>query len=247
MRRCILAIMALVALSASAEEVKKNAVDSLSNNTRVISMPNTEWLSPYNKVVIEGPVNVTFKRVENNEGLKIVYDQRGGNISRFRAGVDKNGVLTISERMDIQHNGPITDVTLWYSTLEDITVVRSTVVFEDEVESRLLDLKVRSGATVTLDIDVMDALVECSGKSRLQIGGQARYFSLTISTAKMDGFDLQTVAANVDASHEAEVRISVSERLEAMTSTSAKLLYKGTPTILRNKNSLFGGEITAVK
>jgi hypothetical protein len=63
----------------------------------------------------------------------------------------------------------------------------------------------------------------------------------------MAGFDLQTVAANVDASHEAEVRISVSERLEAMTSTSAKLLYKGTPTILRNKNSLFGGEITAVK
>jgi hypothetical protein len=38
----------------------------------------------------------------------------------------------------------------------------------------------------------------------------------------------------------------VSERLEAITSTSAKLYYKGEPAILRKKNSLFGGEITSV-
>ena len=63
----------------------------------------------------------------------------------------------------------------------------------------------------------------------------------------MDGSELQTVSANIDASHEAEVRIGVSERLEAVTSTSAKLYYKGRPTILRNKNSLFGGEILAIE
>jgi hypothetical protein len=42
------------------------------------------------------------------------------------------------------------------------------------------------------------------------------------------------------------VRISVSERLEAITSTSAQIYYKGEPVILRTKNSLFGGEIAAV-
>ena len=60
------------------------------------------------------------------------------------------------------------------------------------------------------------------------------------------GWEFIFVAANIDASHEAEVRLSVSERLEAITSTSAKLYYKGEPAILRKKNSLFGGEITSV-
>ena len=98
-----------------------------------------------------------------------------------------------------------------------------------------------------LDINALDALVECTGKSRLKMGGKARYFKLDISTAKMEGIALQTVAAHIDASHEAEVRVAVSERLEAVTSTAAKLYYKGRPTIIRNKNSLFGGEILAVE
>ena len=123
----------------------------------------------------------------------------------------------------------------------------ATAVFEDAVEQKIMDVYIKAGANVTMDIDALDALVECTGKSRLKIGGKSRYFKLDISTAKMEGIALQTVAANIDASHEAEVRVAVSERLEAVTSTAAKLYYKGRPTIIRNKNSLFGGEILAVE
>ena len=81
------------------------------------------------------------------------------------------------------------------------------------------------------------------------------FVPFAITVLKMAGLEkrmipvvvLQTVAANIDASHEAEVRVAVSERLEAVTSTAAKLYYKGRPTIIRNKNSLFGGEILAVE
>ena len=155
-------------------------------------------------------------------------------------------MLTISERNDSKDSDAVIEVTVWYNTLEDISVSGSTAIFEDTVSSQLFDLKVRSGATVSIAVDALDALVECTGKSRLEISGQSRYFKLAISTAKMNGFGLKTVAANIDASHEAEVRLSVSERLEAITSTSAKLYYKGEPAILRKKNSLFGGEITSV-
>jgi hypothetical protein len=51
------------------------------------------------------------------------------------------------------------------------------------------------------------------------------------------------VSATVDASHSAELRMTITERLEATTSTGAKLLYKGTPTILRDHTVIFGGEI----
>ena len=160
--------------------------------------------------------------------------------------LDDKGVLTISERQLSKEHTTITEVTVWYNKLEGISVDGATVIFEGAVESQLLDIKAKSKASLTLSIDALDTLVECTGKSSISLSGQSRYFKLAISTATMSGFDLKTVAANIDASHDAEVRISVSERLEAITSTSAQIYYKGEPVILRTKNSLFGGEIAAV-
>ena len=48
-----------------------------------------------------------------------------------------------------------------------------------------------------------------------------------------------------DASHGAEVSILVTERLEATTSTSAKITYAGHPSLVRAHTALFGGEITS--
>ncbi len=246
MKKYIFAILALVAFSASADDAVKNQTDEAAASAKVISMPKTEWLPSYSKVVIEGPVNVVFKQTDSAESLKIIYDQKGAATSRFRAGVDKKGVLTISERPLSKEHTTITEVTVWYNKLEAISVDGATVIFEGAVESQLLDIKAKSKASLTLSINALDTLVECTGKSSLSLSGQSRYFKLAISTATMSGFDLKTVAANIDASHDAEVRISVSERLEAITSTSAQIYYKGEPVILRTKNSLFGGEIAAV-
>ena len=66
---------------------------------------------------------------------------------------------------------------------------------------------------------------------------------MRVSTAKVDCTKLSVVSATVDASHSSELRLTVSERLEATTSTGAKLLYKGYPTILRDHAMIFGGEI----
>ena len=247
MRKIIFALLAVVAYQAVAQNSVVERPDSLTTVVRNISVPKTEWLSPFNKVVVDGPINITFKRVDTDEGLKIVYDTKGNISSRFRAGVDKNGVLQIVERADSKQLAIPTEVTVWFKSLDNISISRATAVFEDSVEQKIMDIYIKAGANVTMDIDALDALVACTGKSRLKIGGKARYFKLDISTAKMDGIALQTVAANIDASHEAEVSVAVSERLEAETSTAAKLYYKGRPTIIRNKNSLFGGEILAVE
>lgn len=247
MRKIILALLVLITYSAVAQNSVVERPDSLTTVVRNVSVPKTEWLSPFTKVVVDGPINITFKHVDTDEGLKIVYDTKGNISSRFRAGVDKNGVLQIMERVDSKQTVIPTEVTVWFKSLDNISISRATAVFEDAVEQKVMDIYIKAGANVTMDIDALDALVECTGKSRLKIGGKARYFKLDISTAKMEGIALQTVAANIDASHEAEVRVAVSERLEAVTSTAAKLYYKGRPTIIRNKNSLFGGEILAVE
>ena len=247
MKKVVFLLCALISFTATAQNTIVESPDSLTTIIRNTPRPKTEWLSPFTKVVVDGPINVTFKRVDTDEGLKIVYDTKGNPNSRFRSGVDKNGVLQIIERVDVKQAAIPTEVTVWYKSLDNINIARATVKFEQSVESKILDIAVKAGAVVNMDIKALDALVECTGKSRLIIGGQARYFTLDISTAVMEGINLQTVAANIDASHEAEVRVAVSERLEAETSTAAKLYYKGRPTIIRNKNSLFGGEILAIE
>ncbi|MBQ9138215.1 MAG: DUF2807 domain-containing protein [Alistipes sp.] len=247
MRRALFLALAFVSFTALAQSNIVERPDSLTTVVRNISAPKTEWLSPFNKVVVDGYINVVFKHVDTDEGLKIVYDTKGSLTSRFRTGVDKNGVLQIIERADSKQLTMPTEVTVWYKNLDNISVARATATFEGVVESKLLDITVKAGAVVVMNINTLDAMVNCTGKSRLKIGGQSRYFDVDISTAKMDGLALQTVASNIDASHEAEVRIAVSERLEAVTATAAKLYYKGRPTILRNKNSLFGGEILAIE
>lgn len=247
MKKLVYILALLATFTTKAQSVVESGTDAMSQVVRTISVQKTEWLSPFNKVVVDGSINIVFKRVESDEGLKIIYDTKGNPASRFRAGVDKNGVLQIVDRSEIKNNNISTEVTVWYKELESITINRATATFEDDVESKLLDIFIKGGAIVTMDIKAMDALVECTGRSSLKIGGQSRYFELDISTAKIDGVDLQTISADIDASHEAEVKISVSERLEAVTSTSAKLYYKGEPAIVRNKNSLFGGEIMKIE
>ena len=236
-------MLLLLSFSAAAQQ---SAV-SKSVDDKAISMPKSEQLQHYTKVVIDGDFNIVFKRAEEGEGEKALYDQRSGNTSRFRIGVDKHGVLTLSRRGDVEQDGDTTDVVLWYEHLEALTVSEATVVFEGVVESKLFDMEVRSGATVAIKLDVLDAEVVCTGKSAVSAEGRAKYLDLHISNATFEGLELQSVACSVDASHEAVVKTAISERLEAITSTSAKMLYKGEPTIIRGKNSLFGGVIERVK
>ena len=212
---------------------------------RVTSIPKTDLLSPFSKLDIDGPMNVHLKRIGDGEDTKIVYDTKRYISSKFKASVNKEGVLRVEERLD-QKRDDVTDVTIYYNSLSEIKVARATATFDDALECRILDMSVTGGAKVTIDVQALDTFIECTGKSSLVIGGSSRYFKLNVSTAKVEAWKLDTVSSIVDASHGADVRVRASERLEAVTSTSAKVFYRGNPEIVRGKTSLFGGEIILV-
>lgn len=244
MRNTILcSILLLVSAGAFAQSAAP-AVQAQSAE-RVVSIPKTDLLSPFSKIEIDGPMNVTLKQAATGADVKIVYDTKGCTTSRFKATVNKDGVLRVEERID-QKRESATDVTVYYNRLTDIKIMRATAVFENTIEADILDLTVAGGATVKVAIRSLDAAVDCTGRSAVEISGSSRYFRLNASSSKVDARNLDTVASIIDASHNAEVRISVSERLEASTSTSAKLLYNGKPTIVREHTSLFGGDIIAL-
>lgn len=238
-RVAMMIILAMVAFAVSAQ----NTTSATTTETeQVVSIPKTDWVTPFNRVKVDGPMNVVFKKVATSEECRITYDTKGNITSKFKFEVDKKGALVVSEKLDPKRTS-VTDIIIYYNSLREVKISHAKTEFEDIVENDLFDLVVSGGATVALEIKTLDAAVECTGVSRLTLDGYTKYLTMRVSTAKVDCTKLSVVSATVDASHSSELRLTVSERLEATTSTGAKLLYKGYPTILRDHAMIFGGEI----
>ena len=247
MKRLIIAIVfVMTTLVASSQVVNADSAPAANSAVeQVVSMPKTDWLQPFGGVKIDGPMNVVLKRVGTVEESKITYDTKGNITSKFKFELDKNGILVVSERVDPKRT-TVTDVIIYYHTLSEVKVARAKVEFEDKIENKMFDLHVSSGAMVSLTLKTFDLAAECTGPSRVTLKGEAKYLTMRASTAKVDASDFSTVSSIIDVAHSAEVRVMVSERLECTTSTGARLLYKGKPTILRDHSMIFGGDIINV-
>ncbi len=237
----ILLIFSIVALGASAQNSTVVAAATTAPE-QVVSIPKTDWLTTFHSVKIDGPMNVLFKKVNSAEEVRIIYDTKGNISSKFKFEVDRKGVLVVSEKSDPKRT-TVTDITIYYHSLRDVKIAHAKAEFEDRIESEMFDLSISGGAIVSLDVSSFDLAVECTGVSRLTLGGSTKYLTMRVSTAKVNCSELSTVSTIIEASHSSEVRIVVSERLEATTSTGAKLLYKGYPRIIRDHTLVFGGEI----
>ncbi len=237
----LLSILIISSLVASAQSVNDANV-ATATTEQVVSMPKTDWLTHFNRVKVDGPMNVVFKKVATSEECRITYDTKGNITSKFKFEIDKKGMLVVSEKSDPKRTS-VTDIVIYYNSLKEAKISHAKAEFENKIESDIFDLIVSGGAIVSLAVKTLDTAVECTGISRLTIEGETKYLTMRVSSAKVNCSRLSTVSTIVDASHSAEVRVVVSERLEATTSTGAKLLYKGNPVILRDHTVIFGGEI----
>ena len=241
MKRLLIAMILAVAVFAASAQDTSTALNSTATE-QVVSIPKTDWLTPFTQIKVDGPMNVVLKKVATVEECRITYDTKGNLTSKFKFEVDKKGLLVVSEKYDPKRTS-VTDITIYYHSASMVKIAHAKAVFEEVVESPVFDLIVSGGAMVSLDVNTMDIAVECTGVSRLTLNGSTKYLTMRASTAKIDCTKLSVVSATVDASHSAEVRLTISERLDATTSTGAKLLYKGYPAILRNHEVAFGGEV----
>lgn len=237
----ILAMMA-GAVSAQTTSTPTTVNAAQTPTEQVVSIPKTDWLTPFTAVKVDGPMNVIFKKVPTVEESRIIYDTKGNITSKFKFEVDKNGVLVVSEKSDPKRTS-VTDITIYYHSLREVKIAHAKAEFEQSIEGTIFDLTVSGGAMVMLDVKTLDIAVECTGVSRLTLSGDTKYLTMRVSTAKVDCSKLAVMSATIECSHSSEVRVNVSERLEATTSTGAKLLYKGNPIILRDHTAIFGGDI----
>lgn len=204
---------------------------------------SVDWMQPFSGVSISGPMRVTFVRAGEDGAMRVSYDARSNAASRVKVSVDRDGVLNLREKSS-REAADTTEVTICYRVLESLSVDGAEVRFEQPVTEPMIDVRFSGGARADLAFDVRDLVMNVTGKCRLALSGSARYFDLTVSTARVDAGRLTTMSARVDASHGAAVEVCAEERLEAYAASS-RIRYVGQPEILRGETALFGGEIVS--
>lgn len=205
----------------------------------------SEWLATFSSVQINAPLDIVFIRIPAHEAPKIVYDTKGSYTTKFRLEV-KNRVLRISEREHEQRPGR-TEVTVYYNTLESLSVTDATALFREPIAGDLFDLTVGTRATLTATLDVKDLKMEVSGRCTATLDGSARYLTLQAATGTIAALGLKVVSARVNVTTGSSLTLDVTERLEATTSTNGSVRYKTEPAIMRNEIRFMGGTIDRIK
>ena len=229
---------------ATVAEPAQSSGDGANRLAAIVGTPQSEWLGSFDKVNISGAMQVSLIRIAESEGPKIYFDTKGSTTTKFKVEVDKKGVLNLAETVDSKRT-TITEVKIYYRDISSLTVSGASVNMEQAFEGKMLDVAVSGGATVKAKVDVLDMEMTVTGRSSVILEGSSRYLGLKVSTAKFDASGLQTMSTTVEASPGAEVSLFVTERLSAMTATSAKISYKGNPSLVRVHSSLFGGDIVS--
>ncbi len=204
-----------------------------------------EWLQSFSAVEINAPLNILFIRIPAAEAPKIIYDTKGAYTTKFRFDI-KNHVLRINEKADSRRHEQ-TIVTVYYNSLESLSLFDATASFREPIIADLFDLTIGSRAALTTTLDVKDLKMNVTGNSSATLDGSARYLTLDASTGKVDALNLVVMAARVNATSGASVMLDATERLEATTSTSGTVYYKTEPSIMRGGIHFMGGNIEQAK
>ena len=206
-----------------------------------------ELLAPFTTVEIDAPIRLKLIKIAENEIPYILYDTKGATLSRFSFEVNnKTRTLKITERYDPQRK-TTTEVEVYFNTITDLSIARADATIDGTLKSQLLDIYVSHSAHLVAEIDVLDVMVYASGKSRIELKGEAHYHTADISTALYDAHNLRATSTIVESSHNAVARVDAEDRLQMKTSTGGKIYYRSQPVILRSNITTFGGEITVSK
>lgn len=209
------------------------------------SAARSEWLPSFTSVVVSGPFDIAFVQVPDTQAPRIEYDTKGSYTTRFRFEV-KDKVLRITERTDTRRPER-TAVKVCYNAVDAFTITDAAATFDGTLTASILDLTVGGRGSLAAALDVEDLKMELSGHSKAVLTGKVRYLSLLVSSGAVDAAELEVMAAQVNATSGGAVTLTVTDRLEATTSTKGTIDYKGRPAIVRGGSKFLGGAIGRIE
>lgn len=111
-------------------------------------------------------------------------------------------------------------------------------------EGDKLNVDISSAAKLIADLNYNNLNMNISSASKVKLRGKAENMNVDISSAaKMEGFELISKNAEVDASSASKAEVHVTEYLDASASSAGKITYQGRPRLESNSSS--GGKVSA--
>lgn len=242
MKKMILSALAVIFAASLSAQTAPSAAASAS---AAPASEQREWLQSFNAIAVSAPVDITFIRVADTEAPKIVYDTKGSYTTKFKAEV-KEKTLRITERSD-SRRPERTRVTVYFNGVNSFSLSDAVATIEGVLQTSMLDVQVAGDAKLTATLDVADLDMELSDRATATLSGKARYFTLTLSSGRLDASQLDAMAVRANVTNGGSASLWVSDRLEATTSTRGQISYKGTPAIIRGGVKFMGSEIKHVE
>lgn len=107
-----------------------------------------------------------------------------------------------------------------------------------------LDLDVSSGSDVRLELDAKQLRVESSSGSDVSLNGKAEVADVSASSGSdISAGDLETKKCSASVSSGSDIRIKVTEELEANASSGGDITYSGNPKV-KNIRKSSGGDVS---
>ncbi len=242
MRRIILlfALMIMCGITSATAQV------SLPEDEQTAPTPDIQGvervLTQFDKVLIDGAMDVTMIKIADTESPRIVYDTKGAYNTRFESNIS-NLELEIKERIDPRRTTR-TQVVIYYTDIHRLIVDRAAVVVHSPIEGLMVDVECKGGAKLSTQIMAQDARISADGGSLLTLSGELKFADMAISNSEIDGGELTVNSLEVLSTSSAKVRITVGERIIAATNTNGIIDYLGKPTIVRTSSKFMGGDIS---
>lgn len=138
------------------------------------------------------------------------------------------------------------NVTVYYANMEEIEADAGAIVKTNgRLNSKYLFLYSSMGAEVELDVNCKKIRTELSMGCDVELSGKAEVLDVKAKMgATLEGAELVSKVAYVQASMGAEVDVNATEEVDVSSSFGAEVRYAGEPAI-RNTNTVLGGAIKA--
>ncbi len=157
-----------------------------------------------------------------------------------------DGVLKVRFRKGI--NVTWSEKKLVHVTMQEVDYISASsagdVIGKTAVRSDDLKIRTSSAGDVKLEVYAKNLDLKTSSSGDITLSGEADYMEASTSSAgDIKAFELTVKEADVSASSAGDVKITVTERLNARASSAGDVQYRGNPTKVDARSSSAGDVI----
>ena len=199
-------------------------------------------LGDFDEIKVSNAINLYLK--QGNE-TKAVVEVDGIDLNKVETEVSGGTLkIYIHNNSNNFRRSMHVKVYVTYKSLEGISASSASDVYSESViKSERLELSVSSAASMELDLDVNYLDMSASSAGDLELSGEAGKVDGAASSAgDIDAFDLVCKSATLRASSAGDIKINITEEIEARASSGGSVKYKGNPS-KSNTDSSSGGSV----